>query len=188
MLRSTPFPSTTPSPSGSFQRRIAVLLLLAAGLAMFASGYASAVSPSEPPARVAGTVPTDFADHLGYQPVVQDGRPVNPTGSCSSPIPLPGRFEQACRAHDYGYDVLRYAAATGTTLPPHARADLDAALVADMHLSCTNPLCHVAAELSRAGLAFNTWRQRGGAPEPETGWQLASSVIVRVGQAAAGQS
>lgn len=168
------------------RRCAAILALLAAGVAMFFSGQGAAASPVERP--IAGdAVPTGFAEQMGYAPVVRDGRHVNPAGSCSSPVPLPARFTELCRAHDYGYDVLRYNSATGTATPPRLRARLDAALVADMHASCTNPLCHAAAEASRAGLALNTWRQRGRTPEHETGWQVAVSIVERIGEAIAGR-
>ncbi|MFT3661649.1 MAG: hypothetical protein QM809_09660 [Gordonia sp. (in: high G+C Gram-positive bacteria)] len=171
------------------RRLAATVLLLAAAAAVLLTGYASAVSPPAGPDRTAAAaalpVPADFEDRLGYRPVVEDGRRVNPSGSCSSPIPLPSSFEPACRAHDYGYDLLRYAAATGTTPPPGTRAELDSALVTDMHRRCADPLCHLAAEAARAGLAVNTWRQRGGAPEPESGLQIASSLVSRIARTVA---
>lgn len=170
--------------SRRFQHCIAGLALLAATAASFFFGYSSAVSGRTAPA-VSSTelaVPAGFADRVGYRPVVEDGRRVNPAGSCSSPIPLPRRFEPACRAHDYGYDLLRHADATGTALRPGLRARLDADLITDMHRRCTNPLCHVAAEVSRAGLALNTWRQRGDAPRKETGLDVATSLAARVAE------
>ena len=175
--------------SRRLQHCIAALSLLAATAASFFFGYSSAVSPRSAPAVAPAelAVPAGFAEHLGYRPGLEDGRLVNPAGSCSSPIPLPRRFEPACRAHDYGYDLLRHADATGTPVQAGLRARLDADLVADMHRSCTNPLCHVAAEVSRAGLALNTWRQRGAAPRPETGLDLAGSFAARIAETVAGR-
>src|SRR5688572_18193770 len=86
-------------------------------------GVAVALTVAAPPSN-AGTslntwaVPADFASVMGYEPVtatLADGsvRLVNPRGSCS----VPGGWRQfdfdvACKAHDFGYDMLRYAART----------------------------------------------------------------------------
>lgn len=140
------------------------------------------------PAAALDLLPADFADRLGYRPVLQHGRPVNPSGGCSSPVPLPERFTAVCRVHDLGYDLLRYADATGSAVPSGSRAALDAALIEAMHATCTNPVCHAAADVSRTALAANTWRQRGAPPRPESGGQVAQSVVVRLGDALAGRS
>jgi hypothetical protein len=64
-------------------------------------------------------VPADFPSLMGYAPVpvrMADGtrRLTKPTGACSVPGGgAPFRFHQACKVHDYGYDLLRYAHATG---------------------------------------------------------------------------
>lgn len=163
------------------QRYCAAFALLAVSATAFLSGYSIAFAPGSGPSSTITdeAVPAGFSAQFGYTPVVQDGRPSNPHGSCSSPIPLPARFEPACRVHDYGYDLLRFAARNGTVLSPDARAQLDAELIADMHRRCSNPLCHLAADLSRAGLALNTWRQRGGDPVTETTAQVATSYLTR---------
>lgn len=170
------------------RRRIlwCLALLLAAPAALY-FGYSAAAPPVAPTVAAPTTPPAGFADRLGYHPVVEDGRPVNPAGSCSSPVPLPRSFEGACRAHDYGYDLLRYAEATGTPVAEGARARMDAALIGDMHRRCTNPLCHTAAEASRLGLAVNTWRQRGAAPVGESGLQIAASLLTRTAETLAGR-
>lgn len=126
-------------------------------------------------------VPDDFERRFGYLPVVVDGRPANPGGDCSSPVPLPDRFENACRTHDFGYDLLRYADATGTPAQPWARIALDAALIDQMHSTCSDPTCDAAAETARAGLAVNTWRQRSGPPVAESSADIAGSYLTRVG-------
>ena len=69
--------------------------------------------------------PGDFAAVMGYTPRVAklaDGRErsINPDGYCS--VPGEGRpfaFDTACQAHDYGYDLLRYAQRRGEPLQGH---------------------------------------------------------------------
>ncbi|MBE7193565.1 hypothetical protein [Gordonia polyisoprenivorans] len=133
------------------------------------------------PESVQRVLPTDFAAVMGYRPVLESGYPANPDGGCSSPIPLPERFENACRTHDFGYDLLRYAQRTGRPLGPWARPALDHMLIERMHAACHDPVCSAAAELSRAGLALNTWRQYSGPPAPsESMTTIAASTAVRV--------
>ncbi|MFC3241363.1 hypothetical protein ACFOJ6_02165 [Gordonia humi] len=132
------------------------------------------------PARALADLPEGFAATMGYRPVVEDGRPVNPDGSCSSPIRLPARFEGLCRAHDFGYDLLRFGARTGREPAPWARRALDDMLVDAMHRACTNPLCDVAATVSDGGLTLNSWRQEWRAPTRESTSDLASSTLHRV--------
>src|SRR5215216_2139325 len=60
-------------------------------------------------------VPADFASMMGYTPVpvrMADGtlRLAKPDGACSAPGGgAPFGFQEACKVHDYGYDLLRYA-------------------------------------------------------------------------------
>lgn len=117
---------------------------------------------------------------LGYRPSIVDGHPANPHGGCSSPVPMPGRFEPLCRIHDLGYDLLRAAARAGHPLGPWARLRLDASLVAAMDDSCRDPLCRAAAETARVALAVNTWRQRDGVPVVESTQTIATSVVDRL--------
>ena len=121
-------------------------------------------------------LPRGFHQQFGYRPVVVDGRPVDPDGDCSSPVPLPTRFVPLCRSHDFGYDLLRYADASGHPAAPWARRALDDMLTGAMHDSCTNPLCHAAAVSSGAALTVNSWRQNWRAPVRETTADLVSSV------------
>ncbi|HJQ96050.1 MAG TPA: hypothetical protein VJ935_10150, partial [Acidimicrobiia bacterium] len=52
------------------------------------------------------TVPSAFGEELGYEPVPVAGSLVNPHGRCSTPGGVgPASFEDACRVHDFGYDV-----------------------------------------------------------------------------------
>ncbi|MEO9327378.1 hypothetical protein [Gordonia aurantiaca] len=109
-------------------------------------------------------LPAGFAEVMGYRPALANGVPINPDGDCSSPIPLPDRFTSLCRTHDFGYDLLRAADASGHPLDAWARLALDRMLIDRMHETCTDPLCHAAAQAARIGLAWNTWRQAGGPP------------------------
>ena len=125
-------------------------------------------------------VPADFASVMGYTPVptrMADGtlRLAKPTGACSVPGDgAPFGFHQACTVHDYGYDLLRYAHATGQQLTPEARRQLDAMFGRDLHARCRVmgrglPVtgCHLMADLFSAGVSFNSWRQHHGNPAEE---------------------
>ncbi|MGC5246892.1 hypothetical protein ACPXB3_08210 [Gordonia sp. DT219] len=126
-------------------------------------------------------LPADFATVMGYRPRLAGGYPINPDGGCSSPIPLPTRFEPACRTHDFGYDLLRYAQRTGKPLGPWARPALDHMLVERMRALCHDPACGTAAELAGAALAVNTWRQHSGPPAAsESMTTIVASTAVRV--------
>lgn len=131
------------------------------------------------PERAAATAPADFATVMGYRPVAAGGLTINPEGSCSSPIGLPDRFEPLCRAHDFGYDVLRYADRTRRPLGSWARRALDRTLIRQMHAACTDVACHAAAETARTGLSLNSWRQRFGPP-------VRSESLLSVGTSLAG--
>jgi hypothetical protein len=81
--------------------------------------------------------------------------------------------------HDYGYDLLRYAHATGQRLDPEARRQLDAMFGRDLHARCRvlerglpATGCHLMADLFSAGVSFNSWRQHHGYPAEERlpGW------------------
>ncbi len=122
---------------------------------------------------------------LGYRPSIVDDHPANPNGGCSSPVPMPVRFEPLCRIHDLGYDLLRAAARSGHPLGPWARLRLDASLVAAMEHSCGDSLCRAAAETARVALALNTWRQRDGVPVVESTRAIATSVVDRLVDAVA---
>jgi hypothetical protein len=125
-------------------------------------------------------VPADFASVTGYIPVptrMADGtlRLAKPTGACSVPGGgAPFGFHQACAVHDYGYDLLRYAHATGQRLSLEARRQLDAMFGRDLHARCrvmgrglAAAGCHLVADLFTAGVSFNSWRQHHGNPAEE---------------------
>ncbi|MEC3915177.1 hypothetical protein [Nocardia sp. CDC160] len=117
------------------------------------------------------TIPEDFATTAGYRPVVEAGMLLNPNGNCSSPVPLPAEFDLACKSHDLGYDLLRYAAAHGQPLGPWARQTVDAALERRMHAACDareNPVsraqCQVMASIAATAVDLNSIRQDYGDP------------------------
>ncbi|MDZ7932529.1 hypothetical protein [Rhodococcus sp. NPDC076796] len=127
------------------------------------------------------TIPDDFGSVMGYRPRVQDDMAENPHGDCSSPVPLPSDFDSACRAHDLGYDLIRYAAATGTTVDPQWRRSIDAQLEERMHAACTDraddgprQVCDAAASVAAAAVDVNSWRQSFGAPVAEPALPFAS--------------
>lgn len=131
-------------------------------------------------ADVTRELPADFATVMGYRPLMEDGYPVNPTGGCSSPVTLPRGFEVLCRSHDFGYDVLRFAARTDHPLGGWARLRLDRMLVDRMHASCSTPWCQAAASAADMGLRLNTWRQYDGPPTAvESASQILSSGVGR---------
>ncbi|NKY59978.1 hypothetical protein [Nocardia flavorosea] len=119
-------------------------------------------------------LPDDFGAVTGYRPTVVDGILVAPQGSCSSPIPLPAEFDTACKAHDLGYDLLRYAQHSGHPLGGWARRDLDRALADRMLSACRHrqdPMartsCTTLAGIAAAAVDLNSRRQGYGAPVVE---------------------
>jgi hypothetical protein len=101
----------------------------------------------------------------------------------------PFGFDQPCKVHDYGYDLLRYAHATGQQLTAEARRQIDAMFARDLHARCqvigrglAGAGCHLVAELFTAGVSFNSWRQHHGNPADERlpGWTLGLAIPVLV--------
>ncbi|MBF6130522.1 hypothetical protein [Nocardia brasiliensis] len=135
-------------------------------------------------------IPDDFAARFGYRPSTLDGLVVNPQGDCSSPVTLPAEFDTACKAHDLGYDLLRYAEEHGEPLGPWARQALDATLDRHMHEACgaradtfSRARCDTMATIAATFVDLNSRRQDYGAPVAEsllgaadpgstTSWQL----------------
>ncbi|WP_053738363.1 phospholipase A2 [Nocardia sp. NRRL S-836] len=137
-------------------------------------------------------LPGDFAAEIVRDPRTVRGadgtlRVIDLSGGCSGPAgDTEWDFSVACRAHDMGYDLLRYAEHKGHALGPQARRALDDRLTADLHTQCElNPrgartTCHVVAETYALGLRFNSWRQRWGPPghEPVVAWAFGSAIVV----------
>ncbi|MBM4590400.1 hypothetical protein GS966_10500 [Rhodococcus hoagii] len=117
-------------------------------------------------------VPHDFTTVMGYRPTVVDGMLVNPDGACSSPIPLPAEFDTACKSHDLGYDLLRYAHLNGGDLGTWARTEIDAQLDRRLHDACDARIrdraqCFVMADTAATAVGWNSRRQGYGAPVDE---------------------
>jgi hypothetical protein len=109
---------------------------------------------------------------MGYRPTVSDGRLLRADGSCSSPFgPTEYGFGQACRAHDLGYDLLRYAERKGQPLGPWARRAVDDTFSRSLHARCgpagSNVGCDAAATVYADAVRLNTWRQGFGVPVTE---------------------
>ncbi|MGK8523553.1 hypothetical protein ACRS6B_19285 [Nocardia asteroides] len=119
-------------------------------------------------------IPADFVASFGYRPSTVDGRVVDPRGDCSSPVTLPAEFDTACKAHDLGYDLLRYADQRGEPLGPWARQALDATLDRQMHQACaarvdpfSRARCDAMASIANTAVELNSRRQDYGAPVTE---------------------
>ncbi|WP_233520335.1 phospholipase A2 [Prauserella sp. PE36] len=138
------------------------------------------LAPGPDPGALA-LLPADFTQVTGVVPgeaTARDGtvRAVHVDGGCSTPWgddDTRWDFGTPCRAHDLGYDLLRYAEKKGHPLGPEVRRALDDRLSADMHATCgLNPkgsprLCQSVASLYSAGLVVNSWHQRWGPPVGE---------------------
>ncbi|MCX5046113.1 hypothetical protein OG921_23360 [Aldersonia sp. NBC_00410] len=118
----------------------------------------------------ARAVPAGFAAAAGYQPTLVGGMLVNPLGNCSSPVSLPHEFEIPCKAHDLGYDILRYADRTGAPLGDWARKALDRQLDARLHTACDarsgvpRTFCFTMANVAATAVYWNSARQSYGTP------------------------
>jgi hypothetical protein len=139
------------------------------------------------PARSATDLrlPADFRAVMGYAAAQErgpDGLPVavRSDATCSSPFGATHYdFGQACRVHDLGYDVLRYAAITGEPVGSWARRALDAAFGERMREHCAAEFtgldrvsCVVLAGAYQGSVSANSWRQGYGAPMAEPAWAV----------------
>jgi hypothetical protein len=136
-------------------------------------------------------VPAGFAEVMGYIPVTArlaggELRTINPDGSCS--VPGEGRpfaFDTACKAHDFGYDLLRYAERVGEPLGEDARPAIDARLVADLRSQCDTTTtgseyaaCSATVDVFAAGIGFNSWRQMSGPPIDTAGLVRTAGLVL----------
>lgn len=178
--------TSRPNRTRSPRRKVALALSIAA-IAFNPAGIGPAAADGPEPVAetseairaatelAAGTPGTDyFAPEtiaaLGYEPGEADGIAMRPDGDCSSPVELPASFDNACRTHDLGYDLLRVAHANGATIPPGLRHALDAQLGNRMHASCGGTDvagCQLIASAASAAVGANTLRQDGGTPVHE---------------------
>jgi Prokaryotic phospholipase A2 len=107
--------------------------------------------------------------HLAGDPAI---RAIKPGGACSSPLGSTRfGFGLACKAHDLGYDLLRFGARTGHPAAPAVRRALDDQLARDLHARCDGVsggqarlTCDALADLYAGGARLNSWRQRYGTP------------------------
>ena len=173
------------SQSLRFALHLAAIGLLA--LILSAVGHLILIPGTDPSSLVGRTVialvddapvtdpPPGFAEAMGYSP---DGT-VKPDGSCSTPAAYPG-FTEACRTHDFGYDLLRYASETGEPLGPWARLGIDRRFHHDMVTACDTLGCHVLAHLYGLAVALNSVRQGFTVPteEPVAPWAMAGVFTV----------
>jgi hypothetical protein len=104
--------------------------------------------------------PRDFVTALGYAPVLQHTatgwrylKPASAGGACSGPLDDAGPFwdfADACRTHDYGYDLVRLGVAE--------RPEADRLLFTDMMAACTGEAmpgrvgCRAMAQWARVTL------------------------------------
>ena len=168
---------------------------LGRGAAALAVGRLVAAPAGQSPLRA---VPADFAAVMRYVPVpvrMADGvvRLAKPDGACSAPGGgRPFGFERACKVHDFGYDLLRYANGTGQVLTGEARRQLDGMFRRDLRAQCrtvgqgaAHLGCGAAAEAFGLAVSFNSWRQHYGNPGREPLAWLALGLALPLALAAA---
>ncbi|GAA3574827.1 phospholipase A2 [Amycolatopsis ultiminotia] len=145
-----------------------------------------------PAATALTRLPADFTAVSEVKPTAmaaRDGtvRAVHPDGGCSTPWGDDNTkwdYAVPCKAHDLGYDLLRYADKKGHPLGPEVRASLDSRLSQDMHHACEiNPMgsprtCQLVASLYSAGLTMNSWHQRWGPPVADPIGSMVAGVLV----------
>lgn len=154
-------------------------------------------------ARIDRSVPAAFVAEFDYRPRTEsaNGRSelVNPDGGCSSPFGATSYdFDLACKHHDLGYDVLRFATHQGHPLGQWARDAVDARFAADLDSRCDQVArhsrvrgagCRVCAAIYVAAVDLNSWRQGWGTPIVErpapwlAGGVMGLAVLVTVGSA-----
>lgn len=142
---------------------------------------------SGPTSAASAALPQDFARRFGYAPAVTGGLLGDPSGDCSSPVPLPPEFTPACRQHDLGYDLLRYAGRSGHPLPPAARRAVDDRLGTELTSECAarkDPVglasCRAWAVTAHGFVRLNSLRQGDAVPEAESPLTVAPAVAAGV--------
>lgn len=166
---------------------------LSPDVALAAKAIDDLLHPTDPRRDALADLPPDFTTVSHVVPghmLAPDGtvRSVHTDGGCSTPWGDDNTkwdYGVSCKAHDLGYDLLRYAAAKGEPLAPKIRRDLDDRLSYDMHHMCDlNPqdsaaTCRVVASIYSAGLVVNSWHQRWGPPrgDPFGSWALGLLVV-----------
>ena len=167
-----------------------------ARLAVLTVGVAVALTLAAPAGNASAieldlhAVPAEFAEVMGYTPQIgrlADGtqRMINPRGACSAPGDgRPFDFTVACQAHDYGYDLLRYAQRQDLPLTASAREKIDRQLTEDLHTQCRTgssaAICDITVAVFAAAVGFNSWRQLSGPPVDESGLTRTAGLILLV--------
>lgn len=160
-----------------------------AGAADSAATHAVALLTGDAVGRadLTAAIPADFRAVMGYEPQLvadPDGTVhlVDPEGGCSWLGDTTFGFGRACRSHDLGYDLLRYAEAQGAELEPWARRAIDDRLGADLRARCAEvdgaAACRSLARVVVAGVAVNSWRQGYGAPVAERPWPFVFAAVL----------
>lgn len=140
-------------------------------------------------AELVASVPEEFVSVMGYRPELIDingtlslGEPI---GACSSPVHLAFDMEPTCKGHDFGYDLLRYAAAIGLPLGEWARPLIDDWWYAEMHQRCdlthagvTGLACHSQVVATEAIIDVNSWREGNGPPIEENPWRYLGALLL----------
>jgi hypothetical protein len=144
-------------------------------------------------AELIASIPDGFASVMGYRPQVIDingtaslGEPI---GACSSPVHLAFDMEPTCKGHDFGYDLLRYAAVIGAPLGEWARPLIDEWWYAEMHERCSLThagvaalACHGQVLATEVIIDVNSWREGNGPPIEENPWRyLGALALLPVG-------
>ena len=135
-------------------------------------------------------LPCDFKLLMGYTPVVVSGSKAWPTlvvkpraagGGCSVPAALDpivlnkakDAFTNACKSHDFGYDLIRFANRTGQQWRGADRLTVDHWFGQFMQRVCRNTgwlgifnkvTCYASHDQFMAGIQANTWAQGQGCP------------------------
>ncbi|GAB3594384.1 hypothetical protein GCM10027446_18150 [Angustibacter peucedani] len=130
----------------------------------------------------ADDLPADFTQVMGYTPQVQQvgGRDVllRADGGCSSPLGATAYdFTPACRQHDLGYDVLRYADRKGHPLGSWARHAVDQAFSTHLHQGCDTRACAALADVYAGAVDLNSVRQRYLVPSVETPFHWLAALL-----------
>lgn len=151
-------------------------------------GAAATIAALPDGAQARDRLPGDFEKVMGYEPALAplaDGsqRLINPSGACSVPgHGQPFDFTVACQAHDFGYDLLRYAQRTDADIPGTARDDIDNLLSADLRRQClahrTPATCEATVKIFAAGVRFNSWRQVSGPPVDQSGLPRTAGLVL----------
>lgn len=140
-------------------------------------------------AQLIAAVPADYVSVMGYRPSVIDINGTlslaKPIGECSSPVQLAFDMEPTCKGHDFGYDLLRYAAAIDAPLGKWARPLIDQWWYAEMHQRCDllhtgagNLACHGQVLATQAIINVNSWREGNGPPIEENPWRYLGALAL----------